>query len=108
MFLLRSQRPVKSHRERTFNSLTLRQVAVLVLGEEASLVPPDDPLKEPVVYLQACLYVSEMGVLDSFKETHIEEESLHGTVLVNAPLLLQTLNASSAQAGHGSGNIRTL
>ena len=41
----------ESQCERTFNSLALGEVAVLVLGEETGFVAPDDPLEEPVVYL---------------------------------------------------------
>lgn len=45
------QRLLELQYERTFNSLALGEVAVLVLGEETGLVAPDDPLEEPVVYL---------------------------------------------------------
>ena len=73
MFSGLADRVTCAARGRTLNGLALRQVAVLALGEEASLVAPDNPLKKPGVYLSTYPGVSEPHSEYMVMQTHIEE-----------------------------------
>ena len=67
---------------RTFDSLTLGEVIVLVLSEQTSLVTPHDAFKKSSVHLYgSSSYIS--GVLTNTSQTkqpwtYVEEKSLHG------------------------------
>jgi hypothetical protein len=77
--LLKESSRFAAKARRTFQCFALRQARVLDLGEQASLVPPDDAFKKPRIGLYAPGYASDNDLerVKGVLHTYVEEECFH-------------------------------